>query len=74
MEENERPKFAPGIIKQELPSGKVHFQVIMENQGIPEEYVLVLVRNWLKASEQVYYDKFRHDPSYLRTPTHFISL
>jgi hypothetical protein len=61
MEETEKPKFALGIIRQELPSGKVHFQVMAENHGIPEEYLIMLVRSWLKVSEQRYHDKFRQD-------------
>jgi len=61
MEEKERLRFVLGIMAQDLPSGKVHFRVMTENHGIPDEYLIMLLRNWLKVSEQIYHDKFRQD-------------
>ena len=44
-------QFALGIIRTSLPNGKIAFKIHPANKGVPEEFVLVLVRNWLKSAE-----------------------
>ncbi|PIN75499.1 hypothetical protein COV18_03015 [Candidatus Woesearchaeota archaeon CG10_big_fil_rev_8_21_14_0_10_37_12] len=54
-------QFALGIIRTSLPNGKIAFKIHPANKGVPEEFVLVLVRNWLKSAEKQYHQNFEQN-------------
>ena len=52
--------FALGIRTELDENNKgVSYKVQSENRGIPDEVVITIVRNWLRAMEDNYYERFK---------------
>ncbi|MEK6964081.1 MAG: hypothetical protein AABX70_06640 [Nanoarchaeota archaeon] len=51
--------FVFGIrIQRDVNGNFVGYQVQSESKGLPEETILTIVRNWIRAAEDNYYKKF----------------
>ncbi len=56
--EERTSRFALVILSQDTEKG-IDFKVVTKNQGVPNEHIITLVRNWLKLTEKIYYDSFK---------------
>lgn len=57
-EKFEEPMFAFGIRIQKLPDGKVAYQTQSQNQGVPNEIVIMQMKAFLRNLENDYFNDF----------------
>jgi len=63
MEKDNPIIFAFAVHTVQRADGNPILSVYSENKGLPDEFVITLMRNWLKAYESAYHENFKKEHS-----------
>jgi hypothetical protein len=52
--------FGLNIALEGEKNGQIDYALTVENRGIPDEVLIVIVGIWLQQAKETYHDRFKH--------------